>query len=157
MGGLALDLWSKRAIFSWLEGKEGFSYTVIEGFIELVRMENPGAAFGVASGGRWFLILISVAAVIATFGILFFGRLRSRWGFAGLGLFAAGVLGNLYDRIFYYGRVRDFIDVYWRRWHWPAFNAADAMLCVAVGLFIIGMSRGGSGAKAGRVQRGLED
>jgi len=54
-----------------------------------------------------------------------------------LGLFAAGVCGNLWDRIFNDGSVRDFIDVYYRQYHWPAFNIADIMLCVAVGLLIV--------------------
>ena len=50
-----------------------------------------------------------------------------------LGLFAAGVSGNLWDRIFNGGQVRDFIDVvYWPGRHWHTFNVADAMLCIAV-------------------------
>ena len=56
---------------------------------------------------------------------------------AALGLFMGGVAGNLYDRLFNDGMVRDFIDVYWRGWHWPAFNVADSMLCVAVGIFVV--------------------
>jgi lipoprotein signal peptidase len=33
--------------------------------------------------------------------------------------------------------VRDFIDVvYWPGRHWPAFNAADSMLCIAVAMMI---------------------
>ena len=55
-----------------------------------------------------------------------------------LGLFTAGICGNLWDRIFNDGRVRDFIDiVYWPGKHWPAFNIADSMLCIGVGLMII--------------------
>jgi len=43
----------------------------------------------------------------------------------------------LYDRIFNDGRVRDFIDiVYWPGKHWPAFNVADSLLVIAVGLII---------------------
>ena len=57
---------------------------------------------------------------------------------AALGLFAAGICGNLYDRIFNNGLVRDFIDVvYWSGRHWPAFNFADSMLCIGVGVVII--------------------
>ena len=56
-----------------------------------------------------------------------------------LGLITAGVVGNLYDRLFNEGRVRDFIDVYRGHWHWPAFNVADSLLCIGVGLIIIGM------------------
>jgi len=54
-----------------------------------------------------------------------------------LAFFAAGVLGNLWDRLFYDGMVRDFIDLYYDRWHWPAFNVADALLCTAVALYLV--------------------
>ncbi|MCH7515671.1 MAG: signal peptidase II [Bacteroidetes bacterium] len=33
--------------------------------------------------------------------------------------------------------VRDFIDIYYGKYHWPAFNVADSMLCIAVGLLLI--------------------
>jgi signal peptidase II len=42
-----------------------------------------------------------------------------------------GALGNLCDRL-RYGEVIDFIDVYWRGHHWPAFNVADSSITVAV-------------------------
>jgi signal peptidase II len=45
-------------------------------------------------------------------------------------LVIAGALGNLHDRL-RYGHVVDFIDVYWRDYHWPAFNVADS--CIVVG------------------------
>ncbi len=54
-----------------------------------------------------------------------------------LGLFTGGILGNLYDRIFNDGMVRDFIDVYIGNKHWPTFNVADGLLCIGVGLLII--------------------
>ena len=54
-----------------------------------------------------------------------------------LGLFAAGVCGNLYDRIFNDGSVRDFIDVYYRSFHWHTFNIADSLLCLGVAALII--------------------
>jgi signal peptidase II len=60
---------------------------------------------------------------------------------AALGLLAAGICGNLYDRLFNDGLVRDFIDVYinafGRERHWNTFNVADALLCIGVGLLII--------------------
>jgi signal peptidase II len=31
-----------------------------------------------------------------------------------------------------YGAVTDFLDVYLRNWHWPAFNLADVAICVGV-------------------------
>jgi len=73
-------------------------------------------------------------------GIFLLGGSRSRLVHVALGLFAAGVCGNLYDRVFNGGAVRDFIDVYYRSYHWHTFNAADTLLCIGVGLLIIATS-----------------
>jgi signal peptidase II len=49
----------------------------------------------------------------------------------------AGIIGNLYDRFFNEGRVRDFIDVYVGSYHWPTFNVADSLLCIGVGILLL--------------------
>jgi len=134
-GGLVLDLWSKQAVFNWLS--DGGSVSVINGFLRLVTAQNAGAAFGIATGQRYLLVLVSVLALIVIFAILLFSRAEQNIVHIALGLFAAGVCGNLWDRIFNNGLVRDFIDIYYGRHHWPAFNVADSMLCIAVGLMII--------------------
>jgi signal peptidase II len=135
--GLALDLWSKAAVFAWLGDGNG-SYPVIDGFLRIVTAHNPGAAFGIAAGKTSLLIAVSIVALIVVVGLFIISGKESRITHVALGLFAAGVSGNLYDRAFNNGLVRDFIDVvYWPGKHWPAFNMADSMLCVAVGLLII--------------------
>jgi lipoprotein signal peptidase len=48
---------------------------------------------------------------------------------AALGAVAAGDVGNLYDRVFCGGAVRDFIDVRIASFRWPTFNIADALIC----------------------------
>ncbi|MBN1391837.1 MAG: signal peptidase II [Sedimentisphaerales bacterium] len=137
VGGTALDLWSKRAVFGWLEQHNG-SVSIIDGFLHLVMAVNNGAAFGLFAGHPNWLIAVSVIALIAIFAVFLFGGNRQRLVQVALGFFAAGVCGNLYDRIFNDGMVRDFIDVtIWSGKHWPAFNVADTMLCFAVGLGII--------------------
>jgi len=134
--GTALDLWTKKAVFSYISERGRFA--IIDGFIQLIRAENPGAAFGIAVGYRYPLIVISVIALIGILAAFFLVSIRSKTFYIALGLFAAGVTGNLYDRIFNGGFVRDFIDVtYWPGRHWPAFNLADTMLCIAVALMII--------------------
>lgn len=57
-----------------------------------------------------------------------------------LGCITAGIIGNLYDRAFNGGCVRDFIDVLIPviDYHWPTFNVADSLLCIGVGLMILG-------------------
>jgi signal peptidase II len=65
-----------------------------------------------------------------------FVDLPSRWAVA---LLIGGILGNVTDRIIH-KHVVDFllVDLHVRFANpWPAFNVADACICVAAGLFII--------------------
>lgn len=136
--GLALDLWTKRAVFAWLESRSEQAVEILDGILSFRLALNDGAAFGIATGRYSFLVGVSVLAMIVILGVFFFGRKQQRIVQVALGLFAAGVSGNLWDRLFNQGRVRDFIDVvYWPGRHWHTFNVADALLCVAVGLLIV--------------------
>jgi signal peptidase II len=131
-------LWTKSAIFAWLENVQGQGITIIDGFFHMQLTENPGAAFGIAGGHRVMLVSVSVIALIVILAVFIFSRGERKIVVTALALFAGGVAGNLYDRAFNEGLVRDFIDiVYWPGKHWPAFNVADSMLCSAVGLLII--------------------
>lgn len=136
-GGTILDLWSKRAVFEWLGDKWPPVYDVVPNFIRMVMAENPGAAFSIAQGRRVFLVGISIAALVVVMYVFFAGKMKGTVLKIALALLTAGICGNLYDRVFNRGLVRDFIDVYYRNWHWPAFNVADSMLCIAVGLIIV--------------------
>lgn len=42
-----------------------------------------------------------------------------------------------------FGHVVDFIDVYYRQWHWPAFNVADSAITVGVILMLWDAARSG--------------
>jgi len=108
---------------------------LIPGFFRLVRVWNPGVAFGLfaehSAWGRYLFLLLSLGAV----GVFYYlsRRGRSPWV---CGLIAGGALGNLVDRLFY-GKVFDFLDFYWKNYHWPAFNLADAAISVGVILFLL--------------------
>lgn len=149
--GLTLDLWSKMAVFNWLRQEQSDSVSIINGFLQFVRVLNNGAAFGLFSGHRYRLIAVSAIAMIASIVIFLSSRNERKLFHVGLGIFAAGICGNLYDRIFNNGLVRDFIDVYYGDYHWPAFNVGDSMLCIGVGLMIISiLSTGKSSQKRAR-------
>ncbi len=137
VGGLALDLWSKSAVFAFLKAHVDYTYPVIDGLVRLVLAENEGAAFGMAAGRQPVLIAVAVVAMFVILGLFFWGGTNQRLTQLAMGLFAAGITGNLYDRLFNDGCVRDFIDVYYRSWHWYTFNVADALLCTAVGLLLV--------------------
>jgi signal peptidase II len=136
--GLLADLATKRAVFAWLEHQPGQSVEILGGFLSFRMALNTGAAFGIASGHLPFLVGVSLIALLVILGVFFFTSARQRIVQVSLGLFAAGVSGNLWDRLFNGGQVRDFVDVvYWPGCHWHTFNVADTMLCVAVGLLVL--------------------
>jgi len=134
---LVFDLWTKQAVFEWLCTKDNQTVSIIPGLVDFVMRQNAGAAFSIALGWRWLLITVSTVASAAAIGAFVFGLFRRKLVVTAVALFTAGALGNLYDRIFNNGFVRDFIDVYWRSYHWPAFNVADSLLCIAAGLLIL--------------------
>ncbi len=155
IAGLAFDLLSKSAVFDWLADSPQQGFTVIKGFLSFQLAQNPGAAFGIAAGQRTLLVAVSVAALAVVFSIFLFGGAHLKIIQVALALFAAGICGNLYDRLFHDGRVRDFIDVvYWPGKHWPAFNVADSMLCIAVVLLLMsGFSTRSSSQKPAQKQK----
>jgi signal peptidase II len=53
-----------------------------------------------------------------------------------------GILGNLFDRIFY-GYVIDYLDFYIFNYNYPVFNIADMCIVISVCLLIVDMIRGG--------------
>ena len=138
--GTGADLWSKWAVFKWLESlPDPKEYVVIDGLFILLMRLNPGAAFGIAEGKTAILVAVSVIAMVVVVGIFVFGRVHQRVVQVAMALFAAGIAGNLYDRAFNGGLVRDFLDVFIPiiNYPWPTFNVADSMLCTAVGLLLI--------------------
>jgi signal peptidase II len=137
IGGLLLDLWSKKATFDWLGQQQSQTVSIIDGFLRFIIALNDGAAFSTFAGKPYLLTAISVIALMVVFGVFLFSGTQYRSIHIALGLFTGGICGNLYDRIFNDGLVRDFIDVYIGDKHWPTFNVADSLLCVGVGLLIV--------------------
>ena len=103
-------------------------------------MYNEGAAFSflAEAGGwqRWFFVALTLVVSAVLIGWLWRLKAHERWLAWGLSLVIGGALGNLIDRLLT-GRVVDFIDVYYERWHWPAFNVADSAITVGVVLLLI--------------------
>jgi signal peptidase II len=106
----------------------------------LTLVHNYGAAFSFLSdaGGwqRWFFIILAVVVSTMVFQWLWRLRATERLHAAALSLILGGALGNLIDRIIN-GYVVDFIDVYYKHYHWPVFNIADSAITVGVILLVI--------------------
>jgi len=137
--GLAADLWTKSAVHGWLETLPGRTYVVVEDYVALVMRFNRGAAFSLFQERTALLLGVSIVALGVVLGAFVFGSGRHRLTQVALGLLTAGILGNLYDRLFNEGTVRDWIEVVIPvvNYRWPAFNIADSLLCTAVGLIVL--------------------
>lgn len=112
------------------------SIPVIENLFNLTYIRNTGAAFGILAGSdvsfrRPFLIFFSLLAI--GFIVMMLRRLseREKGLTTALTFILGGAIGNLIDRLVY-GEVIDFLDFYWSRFHWPAFNFADSFITLGV-------------------------
>ncbi len=134
---VALDQLTKRLALELLVPHQ--PVPVVPGF-NLTLMFNTGAAFSFLAGAsgwqRWFFT--AVALVVSAAIVVWLQRLPagSRWLAAALGLILGGALGNLWDRLVL-GHVVDFIDIYYGRWSWPAFNLADSAITVGAVMLVI--------------------
>jgi signal peptidase II len=109
-------------------------------FLNLIHTNNAGAAFGLFSDSPsvWKTVLLTVVSsllLVMVIGVMWRNQ-QLRWETGvGLALILGGALSNLFDRI-RYGRVVDFVDVYFRGYHWPTFNLADSTIVVGAGLLV---------------------
>ena len=139
----ALDRLTKRIVEARVSVFE--IHTVIPGFFDIVHARNRGAAFSMFadSTSAWrpfFLIGLSLAALVLVAGILRNASRLDRPTAIGLSLILGGAMGNVFDRIVS-GAVTDFLDFYIGDMHWPAFNVADSAIVVGSCLLLISLLR----------------
>ena len=120
---VAADQLTKAAALSLLS--QGTAVPVLPGF-NLSLGFNTGASFGMMGGvmaGKPLLMATLTGALALVFAFM---ALRAQHPLerAGFALVVGGALGNIIDRL-RQGAVTDFLDLYWRDWHWPTFNGAD--------------------------------
>ena len=151
---VALDLWSKSAVFAWLlpqpagmvpDAHGHLRYPVLGEWFTFYLSYNPGMAWGVTALPPWLLVGGRMAAVAFLAWLLARVPRAKPVLVIALVLILAGALGNLHDNLFLeprsagssFGEVRDFIDVYFafRDWHFPTFNVADS--CITVGAVLL--------------------
>ena len=117
------------------------STTVIPGLLDLVHVRNEGVAFGLLNNTDlpYKTAITTLLALTALAGIALYARqLQEREWVARLGLacILGGAVGNLIDRV-RQGYVLDFVDVYWKSWHFWAFNVADAAITIGAILVFV--------------------
>ena len=105
--------------------------TLLEGFMDLTFVENRGVAFGMFSGQRWMILVLT--GLIAGVLVYFYQTLPEERKYhqvrGSLILILSGAVGNIIDRVFR-GYVVDFFEFTF--FEWPVFNVADIYVVVGV-------------------------
>ena len=126
-----IDRISKNYILNIVE-TEGNVDIIINSFLSLILVWNAGIGFGLLSFDQssiYNLITLMIAGInlVIIYMIIKTNDIRAYFLIMVLG----GSIGNLFDR-FYYSAVPDFIDVYYREFHWFIFNVADIFITIGI-------------------------
>ena len=131
-----LDRISKLWIISTFNSENNLEIK-ISSFFNLNLIWNKGIAFGLFSYGEKFEYNLLTGLIIIITVIVFWMIIKTKglekYGFL---MILGGALGNIFDRL-YYSAVPDFIDIYYKNFHWFVFNVADIFITVGVLMLII--------------------
>jgi signal peptidase II len=124
------------------------SLVVVPDLLNLTRVHNTGAAFGMLNSMEFpgKTVLLTIVATIALAGVAWYAASvppSDRFARIGVASILGGAVGNLIDRATA-GYVLDFVDAYYDGWHFWAFNVADAAISIGVVLMIfdlVGLGR----------------
>jgi signal peptidase II len=105
---------------------------------DLVMWWNHGTSFSMfRTDSAWGPYVFSLTALAIVGGlVLWLSRITSPILAAALGAVIGGAIGNVVDR-WRFGAVADFL--YWHigEYGWPAFNIADSLIVVGVGILVL--------------------
>jgi signal peptidase II len=138
---VAVDQLTKAVVRSQLAMYQ--TIPIVPGVVNITHVRNTGAAFGILNAAD-FPFKTVVIAVVATAAMIAVGMYAASLAHhqlvarLGLALIIGGAAGNLIDRVVD-GSVVDFVDVYWRTYHFWAFNVADSAISIGVAIMILDM------------------
>ncbi len=109
-------------------------------FFNFTYAQNPGAAFSFLADQpgwqRWFFTAIALIASIIFIVWMAKTPKENKMLSIAFALLLSGAVGNLIDRVLF-GYVIDFLDFYYKSYHWPAFNVADSAIFIGAVLMIL--------------------
>ena len=134
------DAVTKELAAGCLRGSAAVS--VIPNLFNLAYVENRGCAWGMFQGQVWPLAVFGLVALAFLIwkrkSVFSSSASTSSLHLAALAepMLYAGIIGNVIDRLFR-GYVIDMFDFHWGVHHFPCFNVADSLICIAVALLLL--------------------
>lgn len=136
---ILVDLFTKFQIVTHLKPLEVLP---VLSFFNIVFVINKGIGFSLLSGlASANTIMLTVNSILTLALIVWMFKEQNVLSRTGLAFVVGGALGNLLDRVAY-GGVVDFLDFHIGTKHWPAFNVADAAVCLGAFLLILSFVKG---------------
>lgn len=127
-----IDQLTKKLAYKYLYNKE--PVVLIDNVLELVYVENRGAAFGILQNMHILFYVLTVVVLIVLLINLYKLDLTSKYipYFAFLVLIFSGAIGNFIDRV----KNKYVVDfIYFKPIDFPVFNFAD--ICITVGCIVL--------------------
>ena len=131
-----IDLLTKVFVKSF----DNHPITIIDGFFDIDMVMNDGAAFSSFRGYQFVLIIIAIFVLFCIVKSII-PDIKTRLGLVFVSLLIGGIVGNLFDRVFY-GKVIDFLSFNIFGYMFPVFNFADVFICCGIVLYLIDYLRG---------------
>ncbi len=131
---LSIDQFVKYLVRNFMD--YGQSISIINGFFQLTSHRNTGAAWGIFSGQKIFLI--SIAIIVIVVGLIYSRKVTDKLTRIAFGFFIGGAMGNVVDRLIF-GEVTDMFEVTFI--NYPIFNTADVFLVSGAILFLISTNK----------------
>ena len=131
---LAVDQFTKYYIIS--NFALGQSSEFINGFIDIIYINNKGGAWGILEGYTWTLLAVTAILMIVCFTLLLKLGKHNKFIFWAISLVLFGGLGNMIDRVFRDGNVIDFLHFEFYP-TFPIFNVADCAVVLGAILLAV--------------------
>ncbi len=106
-----------------------YSSLQVTSWLRIVYVENRGISFGILSSWNISFYLGVLSFIICAYIIFLLRKNNCFKEKISLSLILGGAIGNGLDRV-YRSYVIDFIDIYYKEFHWPAFNLADSYITI---------------------------
>ena len=136
IGSISLDQWSKHQILKMFVNEFANNQIAINPFLNLVLVWNKGISFGLFNGKlSSYSVFLYLSLALTVILLLLLAKAEELLPRIAFSLMIGGAIGNIIDRI-KFKAVADFIELHIANLYWPAFNAADAFICIGALILI---------------------